>query len=243
MPRRWGIDGRLRDAYALGVAFAGTPFPVTRGDTLFISARPRDAVTGMPTPVAMAAARPRAPPAVASGPRVDGAVALEMYGSHSETVGLGADSIRTTRDIGMPAVRFNTMVSGDRTRFRLSMRAQQRTGPTSVWDRSTRIRIYEARLERSIGAARLTMGRFYSDFDHQSAFWDGASVRFGDGRGVSAGVAAGFEPERGNGDHVHAPQGGGLRRHAAHPRPDGPHHRLRGDADDAEGPDAVARGG
>ncbi|MBP8136815.1 MAG: hypothetical protein KAY61_01320, partial [Candidatus Eisenbacteria bacterium] len=138
------------------LTFAGTPFPVTRGDTLFISARPRDAVTGMPAPVAMAATRPRAPPAMASGPRVDGAVALEMYGSHSETVGLGADPIRTTRDIGMPAVRFNTMVSGDRTRFRLSMRAQQRTGPTSVWDRSTRIRVYEARLERSIGAARLT---------------------------------------------------------------------------------------
>ena len=177
---------------------AGPPVPVTRGDTRFLAARPRDAVTGMPAPVAVAAARPRAPPVVAAGPRVDGAIGLEMYGSHSETVGLGADPIRTTRDIGMPAVRVNTMVSGERTRFRLSMRAQQRTGPTSVWDRSTRIRIYEARLERSIGAARLTMGRFYSDFDHQSAFWDGASVRFGDGRGVSAGVAAGFEPERGN---------------------------------------------
>jgi hypothetical protein len=123
---------------------------------------------------------------------------VEMWGSHSETVGLGADPVRTTRDVGMPAVRFNTFVSGDRSTFRFNVRAQQRTGPQSLWDRQTRVRIYEARYDRRAGPARITLGRFFSDFDHQSAFWDGASVRLGDERGITGGVAAGFEPERGN---------------------------------------------
>lgn len=181
------------------LTFAGPGFPVTRGDTLFIT--PRAAEQGIiATPaIAAAAARPRAPPAAdARSLRVDGAFGVEMWGSHSETVGLGTDPVRTTRDVGMPAIRFNTFVSGDRSRFRLNVRAQQRTGPQSLWDRQTRVRIYEARYDRTAGPARITVGRFFSDFDHQSAFWDGAAVRFGDERGVTAGVAAGFEPERGN---------------------------------------------
>ena len=180
------------------VGFAGTPFPVTRGDTLYYLPRIGGAAGVAPTVVVAESTRPRAPPTVASRPRVDGAVGLEMWGSHTETVGLGADPVRTTRDIGMPAVRFNTFITGDRSRLRINLRAQQRTGGDALWDRQTRIRIYEARYDLRTGPARLTVGRFYSDFDHQSAFWDGAAVRFGDERGVSAGVAAGFEPERGN---------------------------------------------
>lgn len=180
------------------LSFAGAAFPVTRGDTLYYVPRAGEGALIAPTVAVVEATRPRAPPAVARRARVDGAVGFEMWGSHTETVGLGADPVRTTRDIGMPAVRFNTFVTGDRSRLRVNLRAQQRTGGDAFWDRRTRIRIYEARYDLRTGPARLTVGRFFSDFDHQSAFWDGASVRFGDERGVSAGVAAGFEPERGN---------------------------------------------
>ena len=124
--------------------------------------------------------------------RIDGAVALEMWGQHSEVTGLGADPIRTTRDIGMPAVRFNTYVSDAHSVFRVNLRAEQRTGPVGLWDRPTRLRLYELRYDRTLGPARVSLGRFYSDFDHASAFWDGASVRLGDDRGISGGVAAGI---------------------------------------------------
>jgi hypothetical protein len=179
------------------LTFAATPFAVTRGDTLFVVvAAPTDVVA--PTiAVATRESQPRAPPP-SRRPRIDGAVGLEMWGSHTETVGLGANPIRTTRDVGMPSIRFNSMVSGERSRFRVNLQAQQRTGPESVWDRHTRFRLYEARYDVSAGRSQFTVGRFYSDFDHQSAFWDGASVRVALRRGVSAGAAAGFEPERGN---------------------------------------------
>lgn len=180
------------------VGFAGTSFPVTRGDTLYYVPRIGDAALVAPAVAVAEATRPRAPPPAAPRRRVDGLVGFEMWGSHTETVGLGADPVRTTRDIGMPAVRVSTFVTGDRSRLRINLRAQQRTGGDALWDRQTRIRVYEARYDLRAGPARLTVGRFYSDFDHQSAFWDGASVRLGDERGVSAGVAAGFEPERGN---------------------------------------------
>ena len=181
------------------LTFAGTAFTATRGDTLFITPRAAESALIAPAISGVVAAASPAPRArSASAPRVDGSIGLEMWGTHTETIGLGADPVRTTRDIGMPAVRFNTFVTGDRSSLRVSLRAQQRTGPESLWDRQTRLRVYEARYDRTVGSARVTLGRFYSDFDHQSAFWDGAKVRFGDDRGVSAGFAAGFEPSRGN---------------------------------------------
>jgi hypothetical protein len=180
------------------LTFAGPAFAVTRGDTIFITpSAPSTARLPVAT-IAAAEAQPRAPPPTVRRPRMDGTLGLEMWGSHSETIGLGADPVRTTRDIGMPSIRFSSFVSGERSRFRVNMRVQQRTGPQSVWDRSTRIRIYEARYDLTAGRAQFTAGRFYSDFDHQSAFWDGATVRVGVARGVTAGLAAGFEPERGN---------------------------------------------
>ncbi len=181
------------------LSFAGPAFSVTRGDTLLYVPR---AEASAAVSVAVPATPPaRAPPVAAPAQpraRVDGTVGVEMWGSHSETVGLGSQPLRTTRDIGMPAVRFNTLVSGDRSSLRVNIRAQQLTGPDGLWDNQTRIRIYEARYDLRLRGAQLTVGRFYSDFDHMSAFWDGASVRFGDEQGLSAGVAAGFEPERGN---------------------------------------------
>ena len=45
-----------------------------------------------------------------------------------------------------------------------------------------------------MASVRFTLGRFFPGFDHASGFWDGAAVRIGDDRGVSGGVAAGFEP-------------------------------------------------
>jgi hypothetical protein len=182
------------------LAFVGRAFPVTRGDTLFITpgALGRSALAR--TAVAAATARPRELPRPdeGAGRRVDGALGVEMWGSHSDVTGLGADPVHTSRDLAVPAVRFRTRIADAASTFDLSVRAEHRTGPASVFDRATRLRVYSARYERRIGRVEVAAGRFYSDFDHASGFWDGASLRVGDRGGSYGGVAAGFEPEWGN---------------------------------------------
>lgn len=184
------------------VTFVGTPFPVTRGDSLFITpvSGGAAAVTTALGPAPTSRAPPRRIPRPDAGPstRMDGALGLEMWGSHSETVGLGADPVRTTRNIGIPAVRLRTRLSNDNSSLDLNLRAEHRTGPTSVFDRATRIRVYQARYDRRAGALNFSAGRFFSDFDHASGFWDGVSLRVGDYQGLYGGIAAGFEPLRGN---------------------------------------------
>lgn len=184
------------------VTFVGTPFPVTRGDTLFITPvrGGASAVAAALGPVSMTRSAPRVVPRpdVATGARVDGALGLEMWGSHSETVGLGSDPVRTTRNIGIPAVRLRSRISNENSSLDLNLRAEHRTAPTSVFDRATRVRIYEARYDLRKGAAAFSAGRFFSDFDHASGFWDGMSLRLGDHQGLFGGIAAGFEPLRGN---------------------------------------------
>lgn len=186
------------------LAFAGSPIPVTRGDTLFVTpgrAPPPGAVR-----IGGGVASGTVPPATARPSdgartryrRIDGALGLEMWGSHSEVIGLGADPVHTTRDLGVPAVRLRAGVADDVSSLDLMMRVEHRTGPESVFDRRTRLRVYGARYERRIGALDVTAGRFFSDFDHASGFWDGVTVQVGDRGGRFAGVAAGFEPLRGN---------------------------------------------
>lgn len=178
------------------LGFVGAAFPATRGDTLYVSVG--SVAVAAPTVVADAATPPIRAPPPAARLRSDGAVAFELWGTHNETIGLGADPVRSTQDVAMPTLRFHTMVSGPHGVLRVNLRAQQRTGPEGLWDRQNRIRIYQARYDLTAGRAQITAGRFFSDFDHQSAFWDGASLRLGLTPGFSVGVAAGFEPERAN---------------------------------------------
>jgi len=176
------------------VTFVGTPFPVTRGDTLYITPGSNAAPHA-----ASASTRSAAPAAARLRTRMDGSLGLEMWTSHTLTIGLGAAPIRRTRDVGIPAMRLRTRISrGDGSALSLNLRAQQRSGPQGMFDKASSVRIYEARYDRRVGVTKLSFGRFFSDFDHASGFWDGASVRIGDGRGVFGGVAAGFEPVRDN---------------------------------------------
>lgn len=180
------------------LGFVGATFAVTRGDTLYVTPRASGAD--------VVAARATAAPVAASAPtpsrrqpwRSDAMLGAELWGSHTETVGLGADPVRTTRDIAMPAIRFIGSAYSERSQLRLNLRVQQRTGPATLWDRQARLRISEARYDLRLGRAQYSFGRFFSDFDHQSAFWDGAAVRVSATRTLSLGVAAGFEPLRGN---------------------------------------------
>lgn len=189
------------------LGFAGPAFPITRGDTIHLTPQRGGESRAGASAAGVAVTTPGsgAPPSGSvadrsSAPRWrrEGSMGAELWGSHTETIGLGADPVRSTRDIGIPALRLNGIAQAEQSRFRVNLRAEQRAGPATVWDRQTRLRVYEARFDRSIGAAQLTAGRFYSDFDHQSAFWDGVSLRVAASRAWSFGAAAGFEPARGN---------------------------------------------
>ena len=59
--------------------------------------------------------------------------------------------------------------------------ASRRSGPATLFDQPTALRIYEARFDQGIGrgSARISIGRFLSNFDHSSGYWDGAMVRVG----------------------------------------------------------------
>ena len=177
----------------------GTPWPATRGDTLFITTgNPRVpvAVTDRERPAAPLGAPLPAKPSM----RMDGSIALEYSASHSTSIGLGTDPAQSTYDVQIPSVRGRTTItsgSGNST-FNLSLRAQQRSGPQGLFDKATSVRLYEARLDQRVGQLDLSVGRFYSDFDHASGFWDGATVRANISRALSAGIAGGFEPEQGN---------------------------------------------
>ena len=181
------------------VGFLGAPFPVTRGDSLVVVlGAPREQAVARPQrsdTVARAQFRVRGRPS-------SGSIGVEVNGGRTITYGLGADPLRTRHDFASPAVRFRwggeNLASG--TGIGLSLTAIHRTGPRSLFERQTSVRVYEAQLSQDFarGRARLSIGRQLSSFDHASGYWDGAVLRIGRTRGLSAGVAAGFEPERAN---------------------------------------------
>lgn len=187
------------------LAFVGAPFPVTRGDTLYLS-------PGVVTAQAAAARIAARPPAAPTPSRVRSevgrpqrstrrsysALGVEVWGAHTDLTGAGTDPVHLARDVAIPAVRFRTSVSDEASSYDLNLRAEHRTGPTTVFDRQAVLRVHSARYDRRLGATEVTAGRFYSDFDHASGFWDGVRLRVGDRSGSYAGVAAGFEPEWGN---------------------------------------------
>jgi hypothetical protein len=181
------------------VGFLGSPFPVTRGDSLFLVLGAARQVVAAPAKRGdtVARARPRA-----RGRPSSGSIGVEVNGARTITYGLGADPLRTQHDFASPAVRFRwggeNLASG--TGIGLNLTAIHRTGPRSLFERQTSVRVYEAQVSQDFasGRARLSVGRLLSSFDHASGYWDGAVLRIGRTRGLSAGVAAGFEPERAN---------------------------------------------
>ncbi len=176
------------------VTYAGAPFPLTRGDTVYLGVRAPVA----PAPVA-AAARP-APVAARVTPSLTGAMGVEMAGTHTTTLGLGADPVTSSQDFATPALRLRADLddpAGHR-RLTVNLRAERRVGPTGLFDPATSIRLYDIHLDQGAGPARFTVGRFLSDFDHASGFWDGGALRVGRERGLSLGMAGGFEPVRTN---------------------------------------------
>jgi len=181
------------------VGFVGAAFPVTRGDSLFIKpSAPQEmaAVTRASTPTP----RIRAP--VAAGAHSSGAVGLEVSGSRTTIIGLGADPLQTRQDVATPALRFRWGLDnpGAGTALNLNFTAEHRAGPSGLFYPQSSLRIYEARLDQTVGhgAARVSLGRFLALFAHSSGYWHGIMVHFAPSQRLSGGLEAGFESLRAN---------------------------------------------
>ncbi len=199
------------------LSFAGSPFPVTRGEslTLHLLRQPAEAVPEAAAPVARPATPPPARPAramvpsrpaststrrVAEGPRPHGRIGLDLSADRSSTLVGTADATSIDRTFATPAFRLDATVPGVMGGFRLrtSMRLAYRYSSEELIQPATSARVYAAALEREFTSVpvRIALGRFHSPVESYSGFWDGALFRYG-GR-VGVGAIVGFEPDRWN---------------------------------------------
>ena len=188
------------------VGFVGQPFPVTRGDSLVLVPT-RSAPAGVGGAAPAAAAPPPPPRTRPTGPRreevgtsVSGSAALDVLGNHTTTVGFGADPERATRDFTVPSLRFQMTAANlpGGGQFSLSARGTQQEGTTTLFDRSTVLRVYDAHYQQDLSSVRVMAGRFFNPYERFSGVWDGALVRVGGARGLGVGVAGGFQPRSGD---------------------------------------------
>ncbi len=185
------------------LAYAGSPFAVTRGGELWLE---RPAISAEPAPSELAAAGRRPPayraPAVASaaeaGPRVHGRVSFDVDGVRSMTRwGEGAFAQGLERQVVVSATRLRLTMDQlpGGWKARTSFRAAHRADDTDPIVPATVLDVSEAMLERDFQSVplRLSMGRFYGRFGPSGGVWDGAMARFGR-EATGFGVAVGFQP-------------------------------------------------
>ena len=146
------------------VTFAGRPFAVTRGDALLLavpSAGVPAAPAEAPTPLARAQRVP------IGRVRISGSAGLDVLSARTTTFGLGADPVRVVRDFTVPSLRLQTSVRNlpGGGRLNLSLRASQQSGPATLFDRSTIVRVYHANFDQQWAVARVLLGRFLAPFE------------------------------------------------------------------------------
>ena len=181
------------------VAFMGSPYPLSRGDTLSVmiahaTVAPVVAAAGVPAPVGMGV--PARPKAVRTS---SGSLSLDLDLMHTKTTGVGSDPevnkyTFTTPSLGL---QYRTQGAPGAFEFRTSLRATQRSSSQDLVEPATLVQVYEAALIRRTGRSEFQLGRFYSPYESFSGYWDGAMLHRGNDR-LGAGVMAGFEPDRGN---------------------------------------------
>jgi len=193
------------------VTFAGSAFPVTRGQTLYLrvgapavaaaneSGRSPDAETGR-SPATRVSGSAAGVPAAPPGPTASGRVSLDFDFRRSTTSFGGRDGVSIKRTFATPSLWLETTVRdlpGGFT-FEADGRVEQRLSDPSIVHPNTAPEIYEASLSRSFEAVPLDLrlGRFYSPFDPLGGYWDGLMLHYG--RTVGGGVEVGFEPNRAN---------------------------------------------
>ena len=186
-------------------SFAGDAFPVTRGDSLYLSLRQDQSWLAERDPGAPPSGLARPSVTATSGggygagPTMAGRISLDFAGYRTSTQGLGIDPETIDRDFATPTAGLRARVSrlpGDVV-FNTNLQLQYRYSSDDIVEPPEAFRIYQASFEKSSRILRIQAGRFYNPYETFSGYWDGAMVRVG-GYGFGGGVSAGFEPERAN---------------------------------------------
>jgi hypothetical protein len=180
------------------VAFLGAPFPVTRGTTLFLLAG--GAGRGAAAAVD-AAPEPGRRPARQRSPSLHGRLSLEANAFESATEWQSNDLESVTRRFATPALGLRAVAADLPGGFSLNtnLRALYRYSDPEIISPAWAAQVYQASLTKTFTGMPLYLeaGRFTNAYARFSGTWDGLLVHLG-GRGLGAGFAAGFEPERGN---------------------------------------------
>lgn len=178
------------------------PIPFAVGDSVRIElARPlpaAEAVAAAPAPM-----RPepeaRALPAAAGrrGVRVNGRIGLEVDALRSAADWDGTSLDNTSV---LNTLRLRGVLSGlpADVRLRANVRGSYRHDDAGLLGPSALLFASELGLERTGRRVQLQAGRFGSNYEPYSGYWDGALLRVGSLDGVGVGAAYGFDPRHGN---------------------------------------------
>jgi hypothetical protein len=179
------------------VTFAGPPFAVTRGATLYLAvSRPAPAA-----PLVDQAPRRRAAEEQSRSPSLRGRLALETNAFESTARWTTNDPEQARRRFVTPsaALRADLTDLPGGWSLHTSVRAAYRYSQPDIISPRTDVRVYQASVAQGTPGSPVyfEMGRFLNPFVTAGGYWDGMVVHTG-GDGLGLGAAVGFEPERGN---------------------------------------------
>lgn len=189
------VIGSTRNRSVL--TFSGQPFPITRGDVLFIENLGGGLVSVEPITVTVKRSRPGKNP-----PNVSGRFLVD-YNSFQSTTRWGVgDDQQSDRQFSTPSARLRTTITDlpGGLRLNTNVRGSRRNDDSGRIDPVTLVRVYQANIEKSFETIPLqfALGRFYNPYESYSGYWDGGRLHIGEG-GLGGGIAAGFQPKRQNG--------------------------------------------
>ena len=201
--------------------FAGTPFPVTRGDALSIEILSgvqveQPVAETLPDTMATEPARQsvfeggrtgvQLPP-VEEGIRVTGRLSLSLDLHSSETNGLISNFSRD-RIYRIPVVNLRASVEElpGNLRFNINTRYANRYNDNTRLGISplNALRVYQLNVEYDTPDTpfEARLGRFFNPAETFSGYWDGLGLSYMPDTGFGAGVLGGFQPTRANEDFV-----------------------------------------
>ncbi|MDH4045787.1 MAG: hypothetical protein OEW06_15155, partial [Gemmatimonadota bacterium] len=177
----------------------GAPFPVTRGKTFYVQpgTAGRAAAAAVNAPVARTA---RGAPG--RSPSLHGRVSLEANAFESTTRWQSNDLESVTRRFATPALGLRAVAAGlpGGVSLNTNLRALYRYSDPELISPTWAVQVYQASLTKAFSGSvpvYLEAGRFTNRYASFSGVWDGLLMHVG-GRGLGAGFAAGFEPDRGD---------------------------------------------
>jgi hypothetical protein len=180
------------------VEFLGTPFPVTRGATLLLA--PGSVRRGAATAVRPESRR-AAGPSRGPAPSLHGRLSLEANAFESTTRWESNEPQSVRRRFATPTLGLRAVAADlpGGVSLHTDLRALYRYSDPELIDPAWAVQVYRASVAGTFTgtAVYAEAGRFINPFATLGGAWDGALVHVG-GRGLGAGIAAGFEPDRGD---------------------------------------------